>query len=170
MRYVLRRCRFVGSWQERVVGCLCESQSGIKLAACQESSVRGDGSTTKIQADSAIKLELQSGVGAFTHLGASSEIAVSRTRPRYLGQSSTHKAHAAHIYGAYGQRSCRITRTDAADLGNGGLGTMVRGREIYPPTTRHHHRTHATRPWCCISGTLGDTSRSVGTWRSQPRI
>ena len=46
---------------------LCEPQSGIKLAACQESGVRGDGSATKIQADSAVELELQRGVGAFTH-------------------------------------------------------------------------------------------------------
>ena len=50
-----------------IVGCLCEPQSGIKLAACQESGVRGDGSATKIQADSAVELELQRGVGAFTH-------------------------------------------------------------------------------------------------------
>ena len=55
------------AFMDIIVGCLCEPQSGIKLAACQESRVRGDGSATKIQADSAVVLALQRGVGAFTH-------------------------------------------------------------------------------------------------------
>ena len=55
------------AFMDIIVGCLCEPQSGIKLAACQESGVRGDGSATKSQADSAVELELQRGVGAFTH-------------------------------------------------------------------------------------------------------
>ena len=50
-----------------IVGCLCESQSSIKLAACQESSVRGDDGATKFQADATVELELQTGVGAFPH-------------------------------------------------------------------------------------------------------
>ena len=32
------------AFMDIIVGCLCEPQSGIKLAACQESGVRGDGS------------------------------------------------------------------------------------------------------------------------------
>ena len=36
---------------EIFVRCLGESQSGTKLAGCQEPSVRGDGSAKKIQAD-----------------------------------------------------------------------------------------------------------------------
>ena len=55
------------AFMDKIVSCPCESQSGIELAACQESSGRGDGSVTKYQADSTVEVELQIGAGTFTH-------------------------------------------------------------------------------------------------------
>ena len=45
---------------------LRQSQCIIQLATGQQSGVRGDGSAAKLQADSAVELELQRGVGAFS--------------------------------------------------------------------------------------------------------
>ena len=89
-----------------IVGCLCEPQSGIKLAACQEFGVRGDGASK--------------GCRSFHPLGASSEIAVSRTRPA----SSASLAPTLPIMPRYaaqiGSTLTGLRRTHGADLGNVG--------------------------------------------------
>ena len=69
---------------------LRQSQGIIQLTACQESGVRGDGSATKFQADSAVELELQRGVGAFTHW-------VPPERWRYPELDTAHTASIAHL-------------------------------------------------------------------------
>jgi hypothetical protein len=102
-------------------GCLYESQSGIKLAACQESSVRGDSRATKIQMDSAVELELQRGVGAFTHWVPPARLRYPQPGPAF----SASLAHALPVMPMYaaqiGSTLSRLRRTHAADLGNVGL-------------------------------------------------
>ena len=115
-----------GAFIDIIVGFLCESQSGIKLAACQESSVRGDGRATKIQADSAVDFELQWRVGAFAHW-------VPPARIRYpdlglaISPSLAHTLAIMLIYAAQIRSTATgLRRTHAADLGNVGLEKVIR--------------------------------------------
>ena len=65
---------------------------------------RGDAPEAEAQ-----RLDLSPAAAMHRALPRSSEIAVPRTRSRYLGQASTHIGHDAHMGGSNRQHSYRIT-------------------------------------------------------------
>ena len=100
--------------------CLRQSQGIIQLAAGQESGVRGNSGAVGIPGVGGGQNGAWCGCRCFHPLGASGELAISRTRLRELGQASTLTSQDAHLYGSNTWSSCRLRHAHGAHLGNVG--------------------------------------------------
>jgi len=70
---------------EVFVGLVGESQGIIKLPACQEPSIGGDGGAVELQADFGVELEPERGFIAVTHKVPPGWLRYLKETPMYMG-------------------------------------------------------------------------------------